>query len=136
MRVSPCFWKKSTYHQEVFPGPHHAFCSTPNGFYRFARSLGRVLQLVVVCMFSGWMEWDLTRFAAATTAIKKLGPEITPHVGITFWISRTHYRAKDNPLLEKTTGYSLKCHTLCHPASSGQVECKNLDIKDLSRNWT
>lgn len=91
-------------------------------------ALGSSHCLVIICMFTEWTGCYLTRHA------EKLITKIIPRFGIPLRTESdqgTHFTAEKTTCLQKFLGCSLKFHTPNHPQSSGQVECKNLDIKRI-----
>lgn len=110
----------------------------PSGGYQYI--------LVIVDMFTRWVEAYPTRRNDARAVLKALSRELIPRFGIPQEINSdrgTHFTNKTIQTLTQELGVQWKLHTPYHPQSSGMVERINREIKatlsklcqDTSLKW-
>lgn len=115
----------------------HPLCDYPfehlmMDFIELSLSEGKKYCLVVVDMFSKWVEAFPTKSADSSAVAKALLTEIFPRWGIpgkNLSDNGTHFVNKALAEVSETLGFQLKTHCAYHPLSGGAVERENGTLK-------
>ncbi|XP_036977326.1 uncharacterized protein LOC119032358 [Acanthopagrus latus] len=119
--------------QGAHPPPERPFDHLQMDFIELTPSEGKKYCLVVVDMFSKWVEAFPTSKQDAAAVAKALITEIIPRWGIPAKISSDNGTPFVNTALKSVGNYlgiDLKQHCAYHPASGGAVERENGTLKN------
>ena len=115
------------------PPPWGPFVNMQIDFIQLEKCLGFEYVLVIVDMFSKWVEAFPCRNCDAQSVVKILVKEIIPRYGIPHSINsdrETHFTAQIMRDLSKVLSIKLNFHTPWHAASAGGVERQNGILKN------
>lgn len=118
--------------QAAHPPPDFPFQHLQMDFITMPPALGKRYCLVIVDMFSKWVEAFPTKHQTAMTVAKHLLTDIIPRFGIPQKISSdngTHFVNDIISEIGKAFGINLKQHCSYHPQSAGAVERENGTLK-------
>ena len=121
-----------TTHQAAHPPPPGPFEHVMMDFIEFSSSKGKKYCLVMVDMWSRWVEAFPTAKADASAVAKVVLSEIIPRWGIPSRLSSdngTHFANKAISQISVHLSIDLRKHCLYHPASGGAVERENGTLK-------
>ncbi|XP_047231734.1 uncharacterized protein LOC124874432 [Girardinichthys multiradiatus] len=119
--------------QAAHPPPRFPFQHLMMDFIELTPAEGKKYCLVVVDMFSKYVEAFPTKHADSSAVAKSLLTEILPRWGVPEVISSdngTHFVNKALQEISKLLGFQLKTHCAYHPQSGGAVERENGTIKN------
>uniref|UniRef100_A0AAQ4RQ79 ribonuclease H n=1 Tax=Gasterosteus aculeatus aculeatus TaxID=481459 RepID=A0AAQ4RQ79_GASAC len=118
--------------QQGHPPPDKPFEHLMMDFIELTPSEGKKYCLVIVCMFSKWVEVFPTSKQDAGTVAKILMREIIPRWGIPQLISSDNGPGFANQAIDEISqylGFNIRHHCSYHPQSAGAVERENGTIK-------
>lgn len=121
------------------PPPDQPFDHLQMDFIELTPSQGKRYCLVIVDMFSKWVEAFATKHQTAQTVAKHLLTDIIPRFGIPRKISSdngSHFVNKVVEEIGRVYEIDLKQHCSYHPQSAGAVERENGTIKAKLRKLT
>jgi len=119
--------------QGAHPEPQRPFEHIQMDFIELSPSEGKKYCLVMVDMFSKWIEAFPTARQDASAVAKALLTEIIPRWGIPEKISSdngTHFVNQALKQVGEYLGIDLRQHCAYHPASGGAVERENATLKN------
>ena len=119
--------------QAAHPEPNGPFDHLMMDFIELTPAEGKKYVLVIVDMFSKWVEAFPTSKADAFAVAKALIKEIIPRWGIPRKITSdngTHFANTTMSQLGKYYGIDFKRHCVYHPQSAGAVERENGTLKN------
>ncbi|XP_062255780.1 protein NYNRIN-like [Platichthys flesus] len=119
--------------QAAHPPPDKPFDHLQMDFIELTPSEGKKYCLVIVDMFSKWVEVFPTSKQDTGAVVKALITELIPRWGIPSKISSdngTPFVSAAQKQMSKYLGFDLRKHCAYHPASAGAVERENGTLKN------